>query len=288
MPPRRSVRSKVSAPPQSRSPSPETHAPRSRQVSTSKRKRDVPVEVEENEKSISDVDTSVELPARRSSRARSKPPSQETLSKSSKAKDAVKASNSIETIEEEQDAPSPPKRAKNESPAEAEADDSEEDVVVRPSRRGSRKPSSKAVGAGRSAPSKRSRTKAVIEEEDEHIDSANEVGGKAGVEDSDKSQTIESPTLDSSNDSLPSATAEEGNEDESHDIVPEDIEKSLLESPKPAKNEPEPEQEVPSGPKSRLVIHKLVLINFKSYAGRQEIGPFHKVLDFDFKPGNIC
>ncbi|KAL1408278.1 Structural maintenance of chromosomes protein 4 [Vanrija albida] len=31
-----------------------------------------------------------------------------------------------------------------------------------------------------------------------------------------------------------------------------------------------------AGPKPRLVIHKLVLVNFKSYAGRQEIGPFHK------------
>jgi structural maintenance of chromosome 4 len=32
----------------------------------------------------------------------------------------------------------------------------------------------------------------------------------------------------------------------------------------------------PSKPKPRLTIHKLVLVNFKSYAGRQEIGPFHK------------
>ena len=31
-----------------------------------------------------------------------------------------------------------------------------------------------------------------------------------------------------------------------------------------------------SVPKPRLTIHKLVLVNFKSYAGRQEIGPFHK------------
>lgn len=35
--------------------------------------------------------------------------------------------------------------------------------------------------------------------------------------------------------------------------------------------------EEPQGPKSRLVIHKMALVNFKSYAGRQEIGPFHKV-----------
>lgn len=41
-------------------------------------------------------------------------------------------------------------------------------------------------------------------------------------------------------------------------------------APAPA---PRPAQ---SGPKSRLTIHKLVLVNFKSYAGRQEIGPFHK------------
>ena len=30
-----------------------------------------------------------------------------------------------------------------------------------------------------------------------------------------------------------------------------------------------------SGPKARIVITHLVLINFKSYAGRQEVGPFH-------------
>lgn len=31
------------------------------------------------------------------------------------------------------------------------------------------------------------------------------------------------------------------------------------------------------GPKQRTVIVKLVLVNFKSYAGRQEVGPFHPV-----------
>ena len=40
--------------------------------------------------------------------------------------------------------------------------------------------------------------------------------------------------------------------------------------------------EEPKGPKARLVIHKLVLVNFKSYAGRQVIGPFHKASDFYF------
>ena len=57
-------------------------------------------------------------------------------------------------------------------------------------------------------------------------------------------------------------------------------EKSLLDdlpvSPAKARHAPLPLEE-PKGPQSRLVIHKLVLVNFKSYAGRQEIGPFHKV-----------
>lgn len=36
-----------------------------------------------------------------------------------------------------------------------------------------------------------------------------------------------------------------------------------------------PPQETSAGPTSRTVIQYLVLTNFKSYAGRQEVGPFH-------------
>ena len=36
-----------------------------------------------------------------------------------------------------------------------------------------------------------------------------------------------------------------------------------------------PVPEEPSGPKARMVIQYLYLINFKSYAGRQQVGPFH-------------
>jgi structural maintenance of chromosome 4 len=36
-----------------------------------------------------------------------------------------------------------------------------------------------------------------------------------------------------------------------------------------------PQAEGPSGPVPRIVITHLVLLNFKSYAGRQEVGPFH-------------
>jgi structural maintenance of chromosome 4 len=57
-------------------------------------------------------------------------------------------------------------------------------------------------------------------------------------------------------------------------------EKSLLDnlptSPLKAKRPPLPLEDL-QGPRPRLVIHKLVLVNFKSYAGCQEIGPFHRV-----------
>lgn len=49
------------------------------------------------------------------------------------------------------------------------------------------------------------------------------------------------------------------------------------EVPRPVIASVAPQPEEPKGPKSRLVIHKLMLVNFKSYAGHQEIGPFHKV-----------
>lgn len=62
--------------------------------------------------------------------------------------------------------------------------------------------------------------------------------------------------------------------------VTDEEEKSLLE---PREPRPKPQSQIqispaeePSGPRSRLVIHKMALVNFKSYAGRQEIGPFHK------------
>ncbi|KAI0687981.1 RecF/RecN/SMC [Cytidiella melzeri] len=61
----------------------------------------------------------------------------------------------------------------------------------------------------------------------------------------------------------------------------EEEEHSLLEPEVPRSPTPKPQvlpmaPVEPQGPKARLVIHKMVLVNFKSYAGRQEIGPFHK------------
>lgn len=42
-----------------------------------------------------------------------------------------------------------------------------------------------------------------------------------------------------------------------------------------ARSQIAPVVEEPSGPKSRMVIRQLVMNNFKSYAGRQIVGPFH-------------
>ncbi|OCH95713.1 RecF/RecN/SMC protein [Obba rivulosa] len=71
----------------------------------------------------------------------------------------------------------------------------------------------------------------------------------------------------------------EDSPDVSHEVdAPiEEEEQSLLDPPKVAPSQEQAsEPEEPQGPKPRLVIHKMALINFKSYAGRQEIGPFHK------------
>ena len=42
-----------------------------------------------------------------------------------------------------------------------------------------------------------------------------------------------------------------------------------------ARAEPKPQAPEDTGPKPRIVITYLILTNFKSYAGRQEVGPFH-------------
>ncbi|KAF8129892.1 RecF/RecN/SMC [Boletus edulis] len=57
-------------------------------------------------------------------------------------------------------------------------------------------------------------------------------------------------------------------EEEEHSLLEPRVRPQTLSQP--------PLKEEENGPKARLVIHKIVLVNFKSYAGRQEIGPFHK------------
>lgn len=66
--------------------------------------------------------------------------------------------------------------------------------------------------------------------------------------------------------------------------APSPISQAKPETPPPAVNEPvdepvpEPVNESDGKKKQpRLIMKKMVLNNFKSYAGRQVIGPFHKV-----------
>ncbi|KAG6907476.1 hypothetical protein DXG01_008812 [Tephrocybe rancida] len=74
------------------------------------------------------------------------------------------------------------------------------------------------------------------------------------------------PTTDDIQPGAPVADEEEEEETSLFDPPPMPAPSSL----------PQTMLEEPSGPKARLVIHKMALVNFKSYAGRQEIGPFHK------------
>ncbi|KAG6856767.1 hypothetical protein H0H87_000945 [Tephrocybe sp. NHM501043] len=76
----------------------------------------------------------------------------------------------------------------------------------------------------------------------------------------------------------PAVTANHEEQEASAVEEEEEEETSLFDPPPiPAPSSlPQTMPEEPAGPKARLVIHKMALVNFKSYAGRQEIGPFHK------------
>ena len=72
---------------------------------------------------------------------------------------------------------------------------------------------------------------------------------------------------------VPPSQDEDEDEKSLLDVIPPPLSQS---QPRSQSQMPPPPEE-PKGPQARLTIHKMALINFKSYAGRQEIGPFHKV-----------
>eukprot|EP01117_Protostelium_nocturnum_P009062 TRINITY_DN324_c0_g1_i1.p1 TRINITY_DN324_c0_g1~~TRINITY_DN324_c0_g1_i1.p1 ORF type:complete len:1344 (-),score=532.25 TRINITY_DN324_c0_g1_i1:50-4081(-) len=63
------------------------------------------------------------------------------------------------------------------------------------------------------------------------------------------------------------------NDNEEEEEIEKEEEKENLEKENVERKESSQKQ---SGPKPRLMIPKMVLENFKSYAGKQEVGPFHK------------
>ncbi|GAC95260.1 chromosome segregation ATPase [Pseudozyma hubeiensis SY62] len=90
-------------------------------------------------------------------------------------------------------------------------------------------------------------------------------------EHSDEEQDLDSDGSELSFKEARSSTPEPKDAASSGSDVPQTPSSSLLKQiATPAKPAP------PAGPLKRLVIHKMVLNDFKSYAGRQEIGPFHK------------
>ncbi|KAF5370011.1 hypothetical protein D9758_001368 [Tetrapyrgos nigripes] len=86
------------------------------------------------------------------------------------------------------------------------------------------------------------------------------------------------PKSSSSSRRTSGADAEKEDEDEVEDLQKPTASEPLSVPPASQSGQMQTQAipEEPQGPKSRLVIHKLALVNFKSYAGRQEIGPFHK------------
>ncbi|TFY64633.1 hypothetical protein EVG20_g5880 [Dentipellis fragilis] len=129
----------------------------------------------------------------------------------------------------------------------------------------------KPASKGKAAP-KRSKKKAVETSEEEEAGADAPSAAEEMVPDSDQEEMKDTvPAPKSASASPVAAPAAEFGEPY------EEEEKSLLDPPELSqlKSQPPPPEE-PQGPKSRLMIHQMALVNFKSYAGRQEIGPFHK------------
>ena len=160
----------------------------------------------------------------------------------------------------------PVKSRKKSSPKAVQSSDEDEvsapsegyqDEDERPTRKG-RKGKAPAVRKGK-APTKQAPKAKFIEESDDEIEAPPPAQSRPKA-----SQAID---IDSAPNEIPAVEEEDEEERSLFDPPPLPAPSSL----------PNTIPEEPEGPKSRLVIHKMALINFKSYAGRQEIGPFHKV-----------
>lgn len=174
-----------------------------------------------------------------------------------------------------------------EEPAEGEEDSEDEAKPVRTNGRASTRSTvddamygsgedSKPVASGRkpksiakartSRAAPKARQKHIIEDSDDSDDAE---GSSVGPHTKPKTEDTE----EGQDENIADNTPENGGH------VEEEDEKSLFDPPPMPVPSSLPQAiivEEPVGPSSRLVIHKMALVNFKSYAGRQEIGPFHK------------
>ncbi|KAK7470998.1 Structural maintenance of chromosomes protein 4 [Stygiomarasmius scandens] len=154
-----------------------------------------------------------------------------------------------------------PKRTSNPSPIPSEDENGTEEDIPKPPKRSSK------------VSSKQSRDEDATMEDDEDLSAFEEPIRKKGKPKAPKpSQPSSSPRASGSR------PEREEEEDELEDLqkppVPEPL--SVPPTSQAGQTQTQAIPEEPQGPKPRLVIHKLALVNFKSYAGRQEIGPFHR------------
>ena len=160
----------------------------------------------------------------------------------------------------------PPKSGKKASSKAVQSSDEDEMSVAseeyheeegKPARKG-RKGKTPAARKGK-APAKQAPKAKVIEESDDEME--------APPSGQPRPKSTQAVDIDTTPSEMPAAVEEDEEERSLFDPLPLPTPSSL----------PNTMPEEPASPKSRLVIHKMALINFKSYAGRQEIGPFHKV-----------
>ncbi|KAN0100061.1 RecF/RecN/SMC [Tylopilus felleus] len=207
-------------------------------------------------------------PAPKTRRSSAKPPSSNSTKIARASRRPVKLDSDVEEEGEQEE------QAKEED-KEAVIPISDDDEALPVQKSGVReaaysKPASKQSLPLRKPPSKSSKNGKISE--------------KAGEEDSDdldgfdqeyKASPRRTKRQDANKNSSPNQAPRTPNR--VPPVMEEEEERSLLEPRvRPQTQSQPPAVEETKGPKARLVIHKMVLVNFKSYAGRQEIGPFHK------------
>lgn len=221
------------------------------------------------------------LPAPKTRRSSAKPPSSKTTKATRSSRKPLRLESDVEEEEQEE-------HAKDEDEAAIPISDDDDPPPVQ-------------KGRGRKPPSKSSKNVKTLNQEEEVEDTAptprprraasitprkeptpeqqgiadEEEDGLDGFEQEYKASPRRAKRQDGNKNSSP---IQESRTPRRVPPVAEEEEHSLLEPRVKTQTQSQgPPVEEAKGPRARLVIHKMVLVNFKSYAGRQEIGPFHKV-----------
>ncbi|KIK94429.1 hypothetical protein PAXRUDRAFT_448671 [Paxillus rubicundulus Ve08.2h10] len=283
MPPRRSTRStRPSVEPQ---PAPASSVPPSRPTS-SKRKRVQSVAVDETDgekenatkrrlvrRSVKEEPEEEEekgpQPTRRTRHSSAKPApsktSTNTNTRSSRKTTRIESDVEEEAGEEEEE-------EEDKGAAVAISDDGDsDDALPTPKGKGRKPASGKRTNKQPKATRKASSSKTLKNTEPSDLEEEDDLEGFDQIYKSTPRRAKRAGANNNSSPSQPSQTPKRA--------APVDEEERSLLEPRarpPTQSQPPPVEE-PNVLKARLVIHKMALVNFKSYAGRQEIGPFHKV-----------